>query len=175
MSAIEIRPRFRQSLPRPADVVTEQFRLALSEAENIEGSIIDHHIVLRIPVAQQHYWSPQLSLTLEEEEGSTLLRGLFGPRPSVWLMFVFLYSSIGAISLFVAITGFSQLSLGIPAPALWALPVAALLALGLFLAAKAGERLGREEMHLLKNFMDAALVNSSNVNTDVRDETTAKA
>lgn len=120
---------------------------------------MDHHIVLRIPVEEQHYWSPQLSLTIEDkaDEGA-LIRGLYGPRSSVWLMFVFLYSSLGAISLFVAITGFSQLSLGMSAPALWALPVAAVIALTLYLFAKAGERLGKDEMHRLRNFMDAALV-----------------
>lgn len=162
MSAIEIRPRFQQSVPIPQPEVLQRFEQALEQASGLEGSIIDHHVVLRIPVDQQHYWSPQLSLTLEEEETGTLIRGLFGPRSSVWLMFVFMYSSIGVISLFIAITGFSQLSLGMPAPALWALPVAALLALGLYLVAKTGERLGREEMHLLKNFMDATLVNSAN-------------
>mgnify|MGYP006266877337 CR=1 FL=1 len=164
MSAIEIRPRFQQSIPLSQTEVIRCFEQALEQASALEGSIIDHHIVLRMPIEKQHYWSPQLSLTLEEEgEGETLIRGLFGPRPSVWLLFVFLYSSIGAISLFIAITGFSQLSLGMPAPALWALPVAAVMALGLYLVAKAGERLGREEMHLLKNFMDTTLVNSANL------------
>ena len=164
MSVIEIRPRFQRSISLPQPEVVRCFEQALEQACNLEGSIIDHHIVLRIPIEQQHYWSPQLSLTLEEEgEGGTLIRGLFGPRPSVWLLFVFLYSSIGTISLFIAITGFSQLSLGMPAPALWALPVAAVMALGLYLVAKAGERLGREEMYLLKNFMDTTLVNSANL------------
>ncbi len=158
MAAIEIRPRFQLTIPLPQEEIIERFRKALEEQEVIEGSIIDHHIVLRIPVEQQHYWSPQLSLTLEDEGETTLLRGLFGPRPSVWLLFVFLYSSIGAISLFIAITGFSQLSLGMAAPALWALPVAALLALGLFLVAKTGERLGKDEMHQLQNFMQEVLV-----------------
>ncbi|NRA48761.1 MAG: hypothetical protein HRU12_06480 [Phaeodactylibacter sp.] len=78
-------------------------------------------------------------------------------------MFVFLYSSIGAISLFIAITGFSQLSLGMPAPALWALPVAALIALVLFLFAKTGERLGKDEMIRLRNFMDNALVEQKQI------------
>jgi hypothetical protein len=159
----------------PVEEITKRFEAALQQTSELQGSIIDHHIVLRIPVDKQHYWSPQLSLTLEDEEGGTLIRGLFGPRPSVWLMFVFLYSSIGAISLFIAITGFSQLSLGMPAPALWALPVAALLALGLYLVAKAGERLGREEMHQLKNFMDATLVNSANLTEHARTEPYADA
>ena len=172
MSVIEIRPRFKQSVPIARQDIIRRFERDLAQTSDLEGSIMDHHIVLRIPIERQHYWSPRLSLTLEEETagGSTLIRGLFGPRPSVWLLFVFLYSSIGVISLFVAITGFSQLSLGMSAPALWALPVAAVIALGLYLAAKAGERLGREEMYVLKNFMDATLVNSANLTENARKE-----
>lgn len=159
MTTVEIRPRFQRSIAEPVDVVIERFRLALDQSDgHIKGSILDHHIVLRIPIEEQHYWSPQLSLTIEEEGEGCLIRGLYGPRPSVWLMFVFLYSSLGAISLFIAITGFSQLSLGMAAPALWALPVAGGIAALLYLFAKTGERLGKGEMHRLRNFMDAALV-----------------
>ena len=162
MTTVEIRPRFQRQYPATAPQVIHRLSEALEHSDgSIQGSVMDHHIVLRIPVEEQHYWSPQLSLTIDDHpQGGALIRGLYGPRPSVWLMFVFLYSSLGAISLFIAITGFSQLSLGMPAPALWALPVAAGIALVLYLFAKAGERLGRAEMHRLRNFMDAALVES---------------
>jgi hypothetical protein len=160
MTTVEIRPRFQRQHPATAEQVIHRLSEALKNSDgSIKGSVMDHHIVLRMPVEQQHYWSPQLSLTIEDNmEGGALIRGLYGPRPSVWLMFVFLYSSLGAISLFIGITGFSQLSLGMSAPALWALPVAAGIALILYLFAKAGERLGKDEMHRLRNFMDAALV-----------------
>lgn len=161
MSAIEIRPRFKEVVPIRTEDVLERLNQALNDPETkITGSIFDHHVRLKIPIEDQHYWSPQLSLTLEEDGDSTLMRGLFGPRSSVWLMFVFFYSTIGAICLFVSITGFSQLSLGIPAPVLWVLPIGAVLALSLYLMAKAGERLGKDEMRLLKNFLDSALVTS---------------
>lgn len=160
MTTVEIRPRFQRQYAAPADQVIQRLSQALEQSDgSIEGSVMDHHIVLRIPVEEQHYWSPQLSLTIEDDnDNGALIRGLYGPRFSVWLLFVFLYSSIGAISLFIAITGFAQRSLGMPAPALWALPVAAAIALVLYLFAKAGERLGKDEMHRLRNFMDAALV-----------------
>jgi hypothetical protein len=159
MSAIEIRPRFTEVVPMNTEEVLERLHRALDDpSAKIKGSIFDHHVRLKIPFEDQHYWSPQLSLILEEEGDSTLIRGLFGPRSSVWLMFVFFYSTIGAICLFVAITGFSQLSLGIPAPVLWVIPIGAILALALYLMAKAGERLGKEEMRLLKNFLDGVLV-----------------
>ncbi|TXB62644.1 hypothetical protein [Phaeodactylibacter luteus] len=152
MSALDIiRPRFQQEVLCSAEQLIERFRTYLkSPPEGVDGVVLGDHVVLRIPVGEQHYWSPQLSLTFEQQEEQTLIRGLYGPRSSVWLMFVFLYSTLGAISLFVSITGFSQLSLGIAAPVLWVLPVAGVLALLLFFSAKAGERLGRAEMHRLR-------------------------
>ncbi len=159
MSVIEIRPRFQRRLPeRPSEVIA-RLRAALQGPDTgIIGAFMDHHIVLRFPLEQQHYWSPQLALEVEAAENGALLRGLYGPRPSVWLMFMFMYSILGLLGLFVAIMGFSQLSLGIPAPILWGLPVAAALALFLYFSAKTGERLGRDEMVRLQNFLDQALV-----------------
>lgn len=160
MTAIEIRPRFYQEVPFGKEETLARLRAALNQPGSpIIGYVADHHVTLKIPYSRQHFWSPQLALEVEEHESGegALIRGLFGPRPSVWLMFVFMYSIIGVICLFVAITGFSQLSLGIPAPALWVLPVGAGLAVFLYISAKTGERLGRDEMQQLKRFLDEAL------------------
>ncbi|MCB0572673.1 MAG: hypothetical protein KDC66_23055 [Phaeodactylibacter sp.] len=159
MSVIEIRPRFQQQLAMSPSEVIERLRAALQQPGiDIIGAFMEHHVVLRFPPEKQHYWSPQLALELEEMEGGALLRGLFGPRPSVWLMFMFMYSILGLLSLFVAIMGFSQVSLGLSAPILWTLPIAAVLALFLYFSAKTGERLGRDEMLQLQNFLGEALV-----------------
>lgn len=160
MTPIEIRPRFQTHLPASPQAIIDSLQATVMRYQGqVESSTVDYYMVLRIPVEQQHYWSPQLSLTLETDEaqGGTLIRGLYGPRPSVWLMFMFMYSSVGVIGLFIAITGFSQYSLGVAAPVLWALPVLAGIALALYFAAKAGERLGRQEMDRLRAYFDEAL------------------
>ncbi|MCB9290938.1 MAG: hypothetical protein H6560_26780 [Lewinellaceae bacterium] len=163
MTAIEIRPRFQEQVPLSKEEALERLRAALKQPGSpIIGYVADHHVTLKIPYDKQHFWSPQLALEVETHESGegALVRGLFGPRPSVWLMFVFMYSIIGVICLFVAITGFSQLSLGIPAPALWVLPIGGALAIVLYLSAKTGERLGEEEMHQLKLFLNQVLMES---------------
>src|SRR5690625_7851659 len=50
----------------------------------------------------EKYWSPQLQIRIEEnEENSDFLeiRGVFGPRSSVWTFFMFLYGLGGAIKI----------------------------------------------------------------------------
>lgn len=158
MSAIEIRPRFREIYHLPPAQTIQKIRMAIEASDApVRGMVVDQHLVLVIPPEERHYWSPQLSIDIEAHEEGALIRGLYGPKPSVWLMFVFLYSVLGVISLFVAITGFSQYSLGIPAPVLWVLPLTAILALFLYFSAKTGERLGRDQMVRLHLFLDEVL------------------
>ena len=159
MSSVEIRLRFQHRSSRSKEDVLARFRSSLGQPGKVlEGLIVDHHITLKIPREEQHFWSPQLSLEVEEAEGGgSLIRGLYGPRPSVWLMFVFFYSLLGFISMIIAVIGFSERSLGLPGRILWLLPVAAFIVLMMFLSARAGQRLGKDEMVRLRDFFSAVL------------------
>jgi hypothetical protein len=112
-------------------------------------------IVLRIPPEERHYWSPQLTITLEEtEEEGTVIRGLYGPNPTVWAMFFYGYAALGILGLFTAMVGTSQWMLKKPAPILWALPVFAGLALILYVIAQTGQKLGAEQTFTLHHFYE---------------------
>ncbi len=156
MSAnFEIRPRFKKIASLSEKEIVDRFKNALERPDApVTGTIVDHHIFLKIPADQQHYWSPQLDLEIEETEEGSLIRGLFGPKPSVWFMFVFFYVLLGFISMVVAIMGFSQWNLGLSARILWFLPVALILFLFIFFTAKTGQKLGKEEMFLLYDFFE---------------------
>ncbi len=151
---IAIRPKF--SIPSELSLheITEKVRLAL-DAPNapFKGTILDTHIILKIPLAAQHYWSPQLDLEIEETPMGSLIKGRFGPRPSVWLMFIFFYCILAFISLMIMIMGFSQMNLGMSAHILWGLHITGVTFLFLFFTAKAGQKLGHDEMRALKAFL----------------------
>ena len=93
LPAYRVRPRFKLATGFSIDQLIEKLQSAL-DRENAEclGSVHALGGTLNLPYQQQHYWSPQLSLSFEETEAGTILRGLYGPRPSVWGMFVFFYS-----------------------------------------------------------------------------------
>jgi len=154
MSNISIRPRFHKVSELPAQEIIQRIRQALDYPDaSIKSTIIDHHVILRIPLKDQHYWSPQLDLEIEEKEGKTVIKGLFGPSPSVWFMYVFFYSVLGFVSVIVMIMGFSQLNLGLSARILWLLPITGILFLFAFSTARAGQKLGASEMELLYSFL----------------------
>jgi hypothetical protein len=158
MSTIDIRPRFKEHCALPAEEVLERLRQLLDQPEcEIVGRVSLHHAVLKVPHEDRHYWSPQLNLSVEEDGDGSLIYGLFGPRGSVWLMFVFFYSVLGIIALFIGITGGAQAALGQPAPVLWVIPICAVLAVVLFIIAKTGENLGRDQMKLLYGAFRSAM------------------
>ena len=150
-----VRPRFKLETGLASDQLIEQLQSAL-DRENAEcqGSIHALGGTLSLPPQQQHYWSPQLSLSFEETETGTILRGLYGPRPAIWSMFVFFYAIIGVAALIAGIVGMSMLSLGKSSALLWVVPVLLLLFLTLYLVSYSGQKVGRKQMIILHQFLE---------------------
>lgn len=168
-SITHIRPRFSFELHEPQPRVLQRVQQALNHCGgDFTCTLIDNHLVLDIPINERHYWSPQLSLRIEEDEldeNVTHVKGLIGPRPAVWTLFVFFYFAIGTLGLLIAIYGFSIWMLGEFSHYVWALPVAFAINLTAYRAGKIGERLGHDQVEILKNFVRGVL-NESKVATD---------
>jgi hypothetical protein len=155
---LRIRPRFRQEVDLSPEEIKEKLKPALDMNRDIcRAKIVQNLIILSVPPEQQHYWSPQLSLELEKTDSGTMIRGLYGPKPAVWTMFVFFYSGIGFLTLLGLIFGLSQQMLKMEPWALWFFPLGIILIVGFFLVSKIGQGLGQKQMHELKNFVDGVL------------------
>jgi hypothetical protein len=153
-----MRPRFEVVVPGTAAEILNRLSDRLARSPNpCTGSILDRHVRLKICEAERNYWSPELHVDVERHPDGTLLRGLYGPHPSVWTMFVALYAIIGFGGLLGLIVGAAQWSLGTPPTALWAVPGTAVLALLVYFVALSGQRLGYEQMVQLRAFLDASV------------------
>ena len=69
---IVLRPRFSQPLDINQNKVLELFENAKNSQDAIKINILDSHVFLKIPIAQQHFWSP-LELV---ELNNGLMKGL---------------------------------------------------------------------------------------------------
>lgn len=150
-----IRPRFQVEISHSVEEIEAviQSHLAQDTAPCL-GRVQHGHGTITLPIEEQHYWSPQLSLSIEETDEGSLVRGVYGPRPSVWTMFVFFYALIGFAAMMVAIIGFSYYSLGkTEGKILWLLPVLVLGFLTLYLVSYFGQKLGREQISTLHHFI----------------------
>lgn len=156
---LAFRPRFRFRTPLKINEIAEKIK----SKSKLEGDpTIKHvqdHLILTIPAAKRHYFSPQMDISLEidAEENLTLVRCLIGPMPTVWTMFMFFYGFFGFVA-FVGLTlGMSQWTLEHNMWGFWLLPVAFLGMLLLFFVSLEGKKLAKQEMLDLKVFVDEAL------------------
>lgn len=150
-----VRPRFKVSTSDSVNELTEKIEASLKMKDApCKGLISEGYGTLSLPYEEQHYWSPQLTLTIEETENGSLLRGLYGPRPAVWSMFVFFYAVIGLGTLIIGMVGLSHLWLDKSATILWFVPLLLLVMLTLYLVAYSGQKIGREQMATLHRFLE---------------------
>ena len=110
-----------------------------------------------LPVDQQHYWSPRLTISMEETEDGTIIRGLYGPRPAVWTMFVFFYALIALAIMVVGTIGLSRLSLDKPGTVLWWIPVLVVIFLSLYLVSYFGQKWSGDQMVVLHEFFEESV------------------
>lgn len=154
-----IRPRIYTETDLSPEEVNQRIRTQLREECTLcSGESTKGYATICPPEEEQHFWSPQLTITLDKDENDiTRVRGLYGPKPSVWTMFVFFYAAIGFAIMIISMIGLSYWSLGKPATLLWLVPALLLIFLSLYLVAYFGQRLGHKQMTNLHRFLERCL------------------
>lgn len=149
----QIRPRFRLiTKEKPITLAQKLKACLLSEKATCSGEAHDSYVLLRIPNKDVHYWSPQLHITFEETEEGTVVRGLYGPKPTVWTMFVFFYAVVGFSIFIVSIVGYSQYKIDGSTGILWLIPLLTLLFFSLYAVAYFGKKKGYAHSEVLHRF-----------------------
>ncbi len=150
----EVRLRFKKLSPETPEQIVEKVKGILAQNQDkIVGRITHNHIRIRIAEKDRHFWSPQLSLNLEETGLGTEIRGLYGPKPDIWLGYMFTYFFLGFVTLAVSVVGFSRYNLGMSSYILWAIPFILGGVFVLWITSRTGQRLGKDETHLIHNLI----------------------
>ncbi|MFN8256865.1 MAG: hypothetical protein U0W24_14315 [Bacteroidales bacterium] len=159
MSSIRIRPRFKISSSLSPEEVIEKIEVSLKREETnfYAESMLANFIVVRIKPSERKIWSPQISLSIDKQENGCIIRGLYGPRPTLWTMFIFLYIGIGVAVLFALLYGLARLNLNLDASVLWLIPALLAFALILYIFAQAGQKFSAQQMFDLHHFIEKAL------------------
>lgn len=158
MSSLRIRPRFKEEIAWTAEEFKEQIQHAIDENQEFSGLVSERYCMIKIRPEERHYWSPQLTLNIEVNLEKRLeVRGLYGPKPSVWAVFFMSYAALALLSLFAGVFGLSQVMLDKSAPILWAVPAMGLVALILYLVAQAGQKVGAEQMFRIHHFYETVI------------------
>lgn len=115
-NSIRLRLRFYKDIDENIEVVRQKFVNYSKEiSPDFLMKIRNNHIQFTIKGEKQRYWSPHLSVELEEKEGNeknaTHIRGLFGPAQTMWTFFIFLHFIIAGIFLTFLMFAFSDYAL----------------------------------------------------------------
>lgn len=155
---IILRPRFRFDI----DICNEDLLRRFDSKDKSEFIVtrVDDHVFIRIPKKHQHFWSPQLHLEINEiNENSSTVRGLFGPNPTIWTMFMFLHFVVAGFFIAFGIWAYTNARLGES----YALQLAITLMMiafwfALYFAGRMGRAKGKPEMEQLFKFMRTTIL-----------------
>lgn len=152
---IVLRPRFKLELNTRNESVLAAFEIKQNETNDFEIQRVDDHVFIKIPKVQQHFWSPQLDLEIIDNENNTCtLHGLFGPKPAVWTLFMFLHFIVATLFLSAGVWAYSNYSLDKS----YSLQLAGMVLLliswfALYFAGRLGKQAGEKEMLALYQCM----------------------
>ena len=99
---IRLRLRFYKDVEENIDVIRQKFENYKNNGTSDCHIKIKHnHIWMNISEGKREYWSPHLHLELEpKDDNGTHIRGLFGPEPTLWTLFMFLHFMVAGIFVF---------------------------------------------------------------------------
>lgn len=151
----EIRPRFQLKIDLEPERALTQLQTKLKLDPTVSGTRSNKYMFLRIPARNQHYWSPELSVRIEQEEFTDFVAVicLVGPKQSVWMLFTFFYAFVFCVSTFGGIYGLVKFSSFNDASWLWVIPLGLVLTLSIFFTSKIGQNKGRDQMLHLISFL----------------------
>lgn len=159
MTSFRVRPKFKITADKKVDEVVKSLNHQLNETTlPVEGKVFNTHGLLRIIPAQQHYWSPQLNISFEEnDDQKTVIRGMYGPHPSVWAIFLMGYVLLGLAIFFITMIGLVRLNLKLDASILWIVPFLIGGIAILWLMAQTGQKVGVEQTFMIHHFFEEAI------------------
>ena len=159
MSSFRLRPRFSHVID--SDIETAQHTIVSSAQQHADRCSVKSfpgYVSLHILEKDTHYWSPRLSLSLEPGlEGKTRVDGTYGPHTDVWSAFLYGYMLVGLIGIFSGLLGACQFWLNMPAWGLWIAAAMLIIAIGMYLLAQFGQKIGAQQTFLLHQIYEQAV------------------
>jgi len=156
---IVLRPRFKIELEQNNESILQEFETTKTSQKDFIISRVNDHVFIKIPKDKQHFWSPELHLEISEiDQNKSMLQGLFGPKPSVWTMFMFFHFIVAGLFLAFGIWAYTNWSL--KSDYAIQLLIAFLMILtwvALYFIGRIGKATGKDQMHLLYDFMNKIL------------------
>jgi len=154
MTTPRIRPAFTIDLDLDPTTVMDRLRRRLPDCPRCTGMSVGRHAELFVPDEERRVWSPWLSVTAQESDPGTVVRGRFSPHPSIWTLYLFLAFGM-AFALLVGLAwGYAQWATEATPWALAIVPLVLGAAGALYGISLIGQRLSVSQMEELRDALD---------------------
>ena len=158
---LRLRPRFSLRVDLSAQQVQQRFAPCVDSSDApFDLFLDDDQVEMTVPERERHFWSPYLKLRIRREEGTTVLRGKFGPNIHVWSMFLAAYAVLVLTGSAGLMIGASQWMIGQPPTGLWLLAGCVLLSVVVWLAGQIGRRWAYDQMVDIHRFVHERLADA---------------
>lgn len=157
LDKIRTRPRFKMYVHVSRETYEEKLNKYMEENRTeFTGNINKEVATISVKTEENPFWKPTLSLRTETEDGTTVIRGVFGPSSSVWTLFMFIYFVLGILWMVFITMWFVEKEIK-SSEYPWALTasfVTLFLILLTYLAARFGQQKAKAEMQKLRKFAE---------------------
>ena len=157
LPALKVRPRFQIETDLSVEELSARIRAALAaEGAACEGYIQHGFGSIYLPQREQEFWTPVLTLKIEDAENGSHFGGYYGPRPGVWFLFLLIYAVIAIAIFIVSIIGVSFMTIGQSGAILWLVPVLCAIFFSLYWVSYQGQKLSRHQLNKMHQFLEQA-------------------
>lgn len=164
MTSFRVRPKFKIDCNCTPKVLSDKINTNLEGKQDIiEGKVFHTHGLFRIVPEHQHFWSPQLSVSFEEVENKTVVRGMYGPHPTVWAVFLFAYAILGLALFWTLLVGLVKMSLHQESNILWISPFILGGFVTIWFIAQFGQKVGVEQTFQIHHFFEDVIGQSIHI------------
>lgn len=155
-NTIILRPRFKVEFNKDNETLLKAFEASKTNPSEFIVTRLDDHVFIKFPKKEQHFWSPQLHLEINEVTNSTcIIHGLFGPNPTVWTLFMFFHFIVAGLFIAFGIWAYTNWSLNISFVIQISLMILMVIIwIALYFAGSIGKTSSKKEMHKLNTFMN---------------------
>lgn len=155
---IRSRPRFKVYTKATKEQLIDVIKKNLEKNTKIVGGYANKEFAMvRLRKDKEKFWAPQLQIRWEKDEDNkkvTVVRGIIGPRPNVWTLFMFCYGLSGALLITLGTFAVSEYYVKGESIWIWSIPFAFCLGFGTYIASKIGQRISKDHLHVIYNFVD---------------------
>lgn len=113
---IQLRPKFEQFSPNTIGEIKSTYeKIKTFASEDFKFRNAGNHIWLGVGMFRREFWSPSLHIELDSyEDGRTYVKGIFGPDPILWFIFLAMHFIVGGLFIVFGIIAYSKWTLSQP-------------------------------------------------------------